>query len=313
METGGNLACRDGAPDPYLERIRERVFQRSRLYFGPRKLSLFRQRLETRLAQLGLADYRSYLGHLEQTPGEYASLLDLMTINETFFFRNPDQFRHLRQAVLPGLELARGREMMRSWGGSGNGAGENVMKLRVLCAGCSTGEEPYTVAMTLMEGLRYPKAWDIEIVAGDISKSCLKAAREGFYETERLHNIPPHLIGKYFTATAGGAFVGEELRELVRFIPLNLNQLMEGELPPELATGWGGFDLVFCRNVMIYFAPSCQQLLVETLSRLLAPGGHLFTGDAEPLHLFSHDLAAVPDAACLVYRKLENVENASAL
>ncbi|WP_275423338.1 CheR family methyltransferase [Geomonas subterranea] len=231
MEPGGNLAYRDVAPDPYLDRIRERVFERSRLYFAPRKLSLFRQRLETRLAQLGLADYRSYLSHLEETPAEYASLLDLMTINETFFFRNPDQFRHLRQVVLPELEMARGREMMRSWGKRDSGAGAGTMKLRILCAGCSTGEEPYTVAMTLLETLRYPKAWDIEIVAGDISKSCLKVAREGFYETERLQNIPPHLIGKYFTATAGGAVAGEELRGLVRFIPLNLNQVMGGELP----------------------------------------------------------------------------------
>lgn len=312
MEMVPSRACPDTSPDPYLDRIRERVFERSRLYFAPRKLSLFRQRLDTRLAQLGLADYRSYFSHLERTPAEYATLLDLLTINETFFFRNPDQFRHLREVVLPELELARGRELMRSWGGSGN-AGVKVMKLRVLCAGCSTGEEPYSVAMTLLEGLRYPKAWDIEIVAGDISESCLGAARAGFYETERLQHIPPRLVGKYFTTGAAGAFVGEELRSLVRLIPLNLNQLMEGELPPELAAGWGGFDLVFCRNVMIYFSPACQQLLVATLSRLLAPGGHLFTGDAEPLHLFSHDLAAVPAAGCLVYRKLENLEHASSL
>ncbi|MBJ6800581.1 CheR family methyltransferase [Geomonas propionica] len=312
MQNGGNTAYREGAADLYLERIRERVFEKSRLYFGPRKLALFRQRLETRLAQLELPDFCSYYNHLEQTPNEYAALLDLMTINETFFFRNPDQFRHLRLVALPELELVRGRELMRSWGEAG-GAGDKVMKLRVLCAGCSTGEEPYTVAMTLLEGLRYPKAWDIEVVAGDISQSCLDIAREGYYENDRLQHIPPHLVRKYFTVTPTGAFVSEELRALVRFMPLNLNQLMEGELPPGMTTGWGGFDLVFCRNVMIYFSPSCQQLLVGTLSRLLAPGGHLFTGDAEPLHLFSHDLAAVPDASCLVYRKLENAEHAFAL
>ncbi|WP_129127835.1 CheR family methyltransferase [Geomonas oryzae] len=312
METAASRAYGDELPDPCLDRIRERVFQLSRLYFAPRKLSLFRQRVESRLAQLGFADCCGYLDHLERTPGEYATLLDLLTINETFFFRNPDQFTHLRQVVLPELELVRGREMMRSWGGSGEG-GQGIMKLRILCAGCSTGEEPYSVAMTLLEGLRYPRAWDIEVVAGDISKSCLNAAREGFYEIERLHNIPPQLIRKYFTATAGGAFVGEELKSLVRVIPLNLNDLMKGELPAGIDAGWGEFDLVFCRNVMIYFSPACQQLLVETLSRLLAPGGHLFTGDAEPLHLFDHDLVAVPKAGCLVYRKVENIEHASSL
>lgn len=295
--------------EQYLERIRDWVAQRCRLHFGGRKLGLLAQRLDGRIQELGLADYRAYWEHLEGDPREVPRLLDLLTTNETFFFRNPGQFQFLRETAFPELEFRRGREMMQSWGMDEVTPAKNIMKLRILCAGCATGEEPYSAAITVLEGLRYPKAWDVEIVAGDLSGSCLEKARRGFYETDRLQTVPPALLRKYFIPQAGGVTVADELRELVRIIPLNLNQLMNGMLPPGLDAGWGSFDLVFCRNVMIYFSRGCQQLLVETLSRLLVPGGYLLTGDAEPLHLFDHDLATVADAGCLVYRKTENVEH----
>lgn len=294
-------AAAEEAADFYLERIRECVFRLSRLHFEGHRKRVFRQRLEARLQQLGVAGFRSYWELLQRERSEQARLLDLLTTNETFFFRNPEQFRHLREAILPGLELARGQAALRSLARSGEWQGRSRMKLRILCAGCSTGEEPYSVAMTVLETLRYPKAWDIEIVAGDLSESCLEAARAGFYQTARLKGLAPELMDRYLTAQPGGAVVRDELRELVKFQSLNLGDLMKGELPAGFS--WGGFDIIFCRNVMIYFSPSCQQLLVETLYRLLAPEGYLFTGDAEPLHLFSHDFAALRDAGCLIYHK----------
>lgn len=302
-----------GMTAPFLEKIRELVSRRSRLHFGGHNDGLFRQRLASRLAELGLADYRAYWEHLRQSPGEELLLFDLLTTNESFFFRNPEQFRHLQEVVLPELETSRGREVMRSLGNAQKGNPKSIMKLRILCAGCARGEEPYSVAITVLETLRYPKAWDIEILAGDLSESCLEAARVGFYETSRLKGIEPRLVQKYLTPTVGGAVVGDALRQLVRIVPLNLNDLMSGGLPFCADGARGGFDIIFCRNVMIYFSTSCQQLLVETLSRLLAPGGHLLTGDAEPLHLFTHDLVAVPDAGCLIYKKMEKLHDASAI
>jgi chemotaxis protein methyltransferase CheR len=296
--------------EEYLEKIREWVFRHSRLYFPGHKLALLRQRLRCRMVQLGLDDYRAYWERLQQAGGEQLALLDLLTTNESSFFRDPGQFRHLQEAILPELEQGRGRELIRSWGSGAAPAAGKVMKLRILCAGCSRGEEPYSVAISLLEGLRYPKAWDLEIVAGDLSQSCLESARAGFYPAERLKGIPERLRQKYFTPTEGGAVVADELRQLVTILPLNLNDLMNGEPAP----GTGGepcfFDIIFCRNVMIYFAPSCQQRLVETLYRLLVPGGYLLTGDAEPLHLFSHDFVALPDAGCLIYRKMERLQHA---
>jgi chemotaxis protein methyltransferase CheR len=293
--------------DFHFAKIREFVFERSRLHFGNRKSGVLRQRLETRLEQLGLADLREYWGHLQENPAEEGALFDLVTTNETSFFRNSAQFDYLREVVLPGLESARGQDALRFLGDRGPGLSRR-MKLRILCAGCSTGEEPYSVAMTVLEALRYPKAWDIEIVAGDLSRSCLETARAGYYETERLKGIPPELLDRYLTREAGGARVREELRRLVRFCPLNLNHLMNGATPAGFPDR--GFDIVFCRNVMIYFSPSCQQLLVETLYRLTAPSGYLLTGDAEPLHLFNHNFSALRDVSCLIYQKTDrNTEN----
>lgn len=296
--------------EEYLEKIRGWVFERSRLHFGGHKLALLRQRLQSRMAHLGLADYRAYWERLQQAAPERHALFDLLTTNESSFFRDPGQFGHLQEVILPELEQSRGRELIRSWGSGGTVTARKIMKLRILCAGCSRGEEPYSVAISLLEGLRYPKAWDLEIVAGDLSQSCLESARAGFYPAERLKGLPKRLLQKYFTPVDGGAVVADELRQLVTILPLNLNDLMNGEPAP----GTGGepccFDIIFCRNVMIYFAPSCQQLLVETLYRLLVPGGYLLTGDAEPLHLFSHDFVALPDAGCLIYRKMERLQHA---
>ncbi|HEY6007433.1 MAG TPA: protein-glutamate O-methyltransferase CheR [Geobacteraceae bacterium] len=298
--------------DPFFERIREFVLQRSRLSFTGHKKAILRQRLGTRLEQLGLADYAAYWDHLQRTETEEAALYDLLTTNETFFFRNPEQFRYLREAVLPALELRRGESVVRSWGSEQQGTAKDIMKLRILCAGCSTGEEPYSVAMTLLEALRYPRAWDIEILAGDLSESCLRTARAGFYETERLKGILASLRKKYLVPVPGGAVVRDDLKQLIRFTSLNLNNLMNGELPPGFGPGFSGFDIIFCRNVMIYFSPSCQQQLVDTLYRLLSPRGYLLTGDAEPLHLFAHDFVTVREAGCLIYQKTEKTDDANA-
>jgi chemotaxis protein methyltransferase CheR len=293
--------------DIYLEKIREHVFRRGRLYFSGHKKPVLRQRLDLRLQQLGLAGYRPYWEHLLREPAELRRLFELLTTNETSFFRNQYQFSYLREVVLPGLEMIRGQAAWRSLGQGGR-PGER-MKLRILCAGCSTGEEPYSMAMTLLEGLRFPRSWELEIIAGDLSESCLAVGRAGYYDNARLRGVPAPLLEKYFTLQPGGAVVRDELRRIVNFQYLNLAELLDGKLP----AGWegmSGFDIIFCRNVMIYFSPPCQQLLVETLSRLLAQGGYLLTGDAEPLHLFTHDLVTVPDAGCLIYQKREKVADA---
>ncbi len=299
--------------DAYLDIIRDFVSQRSRLCFTGHKRDVLRHRLENHLEKLGLADFEAYWRYLKQTSGEEARLLDCLTTNETFFFRNPDQFGHLLDVIIPGIETSRGADVVRSWGESRREPASSIMKLRILSAGCSTGEEPYSLAMTLLESLRYPKAWKLEIIAGDLSESCLKTAAKGYYEKEKLKNIPDRYIDKYMQRDADGAFIREEVKDIVSFIPLNLNGVMNGEPFSGTASFSAPFDIIFCRNVMIYFSAACQQMLVNTLHRLLVPGGYLFTGDAEPLHLFDHTFETITGARCLIYKKTEMTNYAEAL
>jgi chemotaxis protein methyltransferase CheR len=299
--------------DAYLDKIRDFVSQRSRLCFCGHKREVLRHRLGNRLEQLELANFAAYWHYLNQTPDEEARLLNCLTTNETFFFRNPDQFSHLRDVIIPDIETLRGMDVVHSWGGSSQVPASSIMKLRILSAGCSTGEEPYSIAMTLLESLHYPKAWDLEIIAGDLNESCLKTAAEGYYEKERLKHIPDRYVDKYMQRDADGALIREEVKNMVSFVPLNLNGLMKGESFPGAVSLSAKFDVIFCRNVMIYFSASCQQMLVDTLHRLLVPGGYLFTGDAEPLHLFDHNFETIKGARCLIYKKSEMTNYAEAL
>ncbi|HZV83056.1 MAG TPA: CheR family methyltransferase, partial [Geobacteraceae bacterium] len=135
-----------------------------------------------------------------------------------------------------------------------------------------------------------------------------QVARRGYYEDDRLRKLPREYRERFMVSDAQGATVSDDIKRMVRFIRLNLDDLMKSDCPAWSA-GLGYFDIIFCRNVMIYFAPSCQQQLVDTLHQLLLPGGYLFTGDAEPLHLFRHEFVPVAAAGCLIYQKLEKSFN----
>ncbi len=288
-----------------LDSIAQFIQKRSRLYFTEQKRSVLKQRLEERLAHLNLPDLAGYWSYLRNSAQEEPVLLDLLTINETSFFRNPGQFRFFTERIIPELETERGEEVVRSWGGAEPAPAGAIMKMRILCAGCSTGEEPYSVAMALFDALKYPRAWNIEILAGDLSKSCIRTAAAGYYETARLKGLPVAYVNKYMGKDGEGSVVKDEIKRLIRFCHMNLVDVINGEPLPGHEQDNELFDIIFCRNVMIYFSPETQQQLVDTLFRLLTPGGYLFTGDAEPLHLFKHDFEPVREAGCLIYKKME--------
>jgi len=288
-----------------LNSIERYVHERTGLCFTGHKKRLLRQRLEERILRLGLADLDTYRKILFASDSEGSSLLELLTTNETFFFRNPRQFDFLMEKIVPALEDGKGRDVMHSRVGSSMAPSASLMKLRILCAGCSTGEEPYSVAMSLLSTLRYPRAWDIEILAGDLNESCIRAAEKGFYDEERVKGLPYAFRDRYTEHASGGLVVTEEVRRLVRFSVLNLNDIVNGGSFPGVDADFAGFDIIFCRNVMIYFSLPSQQLLVDLLYRSLLPGGYLFTGDAEPLHLYKHEFASVRDVRCLIYQKAE--------
>ena len=289
--------------DESLENIAKFVYQRSRILFSERRMILLRNRVEVRMQQLKLPDFAAYQAYLFRSPGEESALLDILTTKETFFFRNPGQFRYLAEKIIPAMEAEKGKEAVNAWAREKQAVTAPPMKLRILCAGCATGEEPYSVAMSLLESLRYPKAWDIEILAGDISTSCLETGTTAYYRSERLKEIPAPYLDKYMEMTDDGAVFTNEVKKLVKFCRLNLKDIIIGGKFPSAAAEFSGFDIIFCRNVMIYFSAEAQQQLVDALFRTLMPGGYLFTGDAEALHPFRHDFQSVKDAGCLIYRK----------
>jgi chemotaxis protein methyltransferase CheR len=279
-----------------IDQIAGLIQDESLLAFKGHKREFFLCRVEERMHALSIADMASYGEYLRYSPYEKYTLLELVTINETSFFRNQPQFSYLMETIIPLIEKKKGEDALCSRDSL------HKNRLRILCAGCSTGEEPYSIAMSLLEALRFPSAWDISIVAGDLSEACLMTARDGWYHESRLKSVPAHFKEKYMTRREDGWRFTNEISRMIEFSRLNIrdfisNACMSGD----------SYDIIFCRNVMIYFPPETQQKLIDVLYQSVFPGGYLFTGDAEPLHLYEHNFRHVEDAACLIYLKPENL------
>jgi chemotaxis protein methyltransferase CheR len=241
-----------------------------------------------RLRATGAADVPSYLDLL-QSPTERQALLDEVTIQETHFFRNPPQIRALRAHVVP--------ELLRHADARGR-------RIRVWSAGCSTGEEPYTIAMLLRELLPSTAGWDVQVIATDVSARALAAARSGRYGERAVQMVSAQDRARFFQPGRGGSVeVRPEVRELVEFRHHNL--VTE---PVPFAVD-EGVDLVLCRNVTIYFSRETTRALMARLHACLRDGGYLFLGHSETLWQVSEDFRLVSlgsgDDAAFVYRRLD--------
>lgn len=240
--------------------------------------------VSTRMGQLSMTDVDGYLELLESDAGaaERQALLDEVTVPETHFFRNPPQIRALRRHVLP--ELLRQAAQSR--------------RLRVWSAGCSTGEEPYTVAMLIRELLPSTAGWDVEVTATDISARALARAAEARYAERSFVMTDPLDLARWFVLDTDrrGHTVRPEVRELVRFAPHNLISD-----PPIMASG--ECDLLLCRNVTIYFDRDTTRRLMQRLHDCLRPGGYLFLGHAETLWQINDDFELTPLGDAFVYRR----------
>lgn len=239
------------------------------------KRELVRARLGKRLAELDLPDFERYVEYVrgDRTGNELLVMIDLLTTNKTSFFREPAHFAFLRETVIPRTRPGR---------------------FRVWSAACSSGEEPYSIAIELLEDLR-GGGWDPRILATDISPSILALARRGIYRGEQLEDVPGPWRRKYFRpAPEAGAdrwSVTPDVRRLVRFARLNLMDPWPMK---------GPFDVIFCRNVMIYFDKPTQARLVARFHDLLRPGGWLFVGHSESLTNVEHPYEYVQPA---IYRR----------
>lgn len=271
--TAGVLERCDLSQEDFQE-ISRRVMRLCGINLHSGKRELVKARLSKRLRQLGLESYKQYMKYVESdTSGlELANMIDALSTNVTQFFRESQHLDYLRDKLLPRLTDMRRQDHQR--------------RLRVWSAGCSSGEEPYSIGMTLLESLPDAEQWDIKILATDISNTVLAKARAGVYEENKFKDVPQALRGKYFELNDSGPprtyRICQHLRQMVQFARLNLMEPWPMK---------GPFDYIFCRNVMIYFDKATQQALIERFSQLLGNGGVLFIGHSESLSGVKHKLS----------------------
>lgn len=262
-DTGTTLRLREFAfGEEDFQALRVLVKSLTGIHLSEQKRELVYGRLTRRLRALQLRTFAEYRERLQGDGQEMAELCNAITTNLTSFFREPHHFHYLREHVLAPLAADR--------------RGEG--RLRIWSAGCSTGEEPYSIAMTVLETLPDPGRWDVRILATDLDSEVLQRARRGIYPVERTANLSPERLQRFFSERqeAGGLTrqIKPEVAALVTFKQLNLIHA----LPMR-----GPLDAIFCRNVVIYFDKDTQRELFARIARLQRPGDLLFLGHSESL------------------------------
>lgn len=264
-----------------FQKFRELIYRQAGIHLKPEKIELLNTRLGKRLRALGLYSFEEYYDLVvsDRSGSELVQLLDCVSTNFTSFFREPSHFDFLSSTILPHFCKE-------------NSTGE----VRLWSAACSSGEEPYTMAMAVEEFMvRYP-GWRYRIMATDISTKVLALAERGVYPMERMEKIPPALLKKYFQKgtgpSEGYARVKGQIKGRVSFKRFNLMD----DFP------WRDeLHVIFCRNVMIYFNRVTQEKLVNKFHQCLATGGYLLIGHSESLASLNHDFK---QAAATAYRKV---------
>lgn len=253
------------------------IYGEAGIYLTESKKALLVGRLNRRLRELGLrsfAEYYRFVAHHGEE--EMINLLDSVSTNETHFFREPKQFELLEKDIFPKW-LAQAEAKTRS------------RLIRVWSAGCSSGEEPYSVAMSLLTHFSPTMGWEVNILATDLSTRVLTRAEQAVWPLEKAVRIPDHYLKRFMLKGTGSRTgymkAGPELRSVIRFRRLNLNHENYGIK--------GLFDLILCRNVLIYFHPESRARVIDRLTNYLTPAGYLFLGHAE-------SLSAVTDRVCTI-------------
>jgi chemotaxis protein methyltransferase CheR len=248
------------------------------------KRDLVRARLAKQIRVGKFSTPQEYLRHVTADTGsaDFRGLIDAISTNLTSFFRESTHFDYLNASYLPALmrsKIRTGQKVIRAW-----------------CAGCSTGEEAYSLAMTLLDATEGGAGWDIKLLASDISMRVLDVARQGSYDSKRAQAIPAGMRGKYFACGGDSDEACHEalphLKEMIAFRYLNLMEKWPFA---------GPFDFIFCRNVMIYFDAPTQERLIKRFKTMLTPGGLLFTGHSESLSGINHGLEHVQPT---IYRNI---------
>jgi len=256
-----------GAPDPNLYRIRDLVYHTAGIFQPDNKLRLLEDRCGRRMQELKVKTLREYMEHLThptRARKEMNKLLNEVTIGETYFFRNQPQLDALKSIVWPGIVAAHSSSPFK--------------KLRIWSAGCSTGEEPYTLAMMLLEeSAGMFKGWTFDIQATDLNERSVEHAKAATYGDYSMRNVSPYFRQKYFTTVGDKLQVNAAVRSMVAFSRLNL-------LDDARMLFMKGMDLIFCANVLIYFDLHSKRRVIQHFYSNLQPHGYFYLGHSESLY-----------------------------
>ncbi|NOQ16509.1 MAG: chemotaxis protein CheR [Methyloprofundus sp.] len=262
-----------------FEELRQISNSHSGIIVTDDKFDMFYSRLSKRIRMLGLPNFKAYCQYLKENEAtEFTDFINAITTNLTAFFREKHHFEYVKDIIIPEL-------LKRNYASR---------EIKVWSAGCSTGEEPYSIAMTLLENL--PTGWAVKILATDLDTNVLQTAANGVYSDDRISGLSVERQKRWFKKGKGTnsnkVKVKPELLELIRFKQLNLMQ----DWPMK-----GQFDFIFCRNVIIYFDRDTKESLVNRYSGFLATGSHLLIGHSESLHQIDTDFDLIGNT---IYRKV---------
>ena len=263
--------------------LRTFISEQTGIHFRDNKRYLLESQVGRRLKALGVPSFEEYVRLLRngRQPSELPHLVNAVTINETFFFRHPNQYQALADELIPALAEAK----------------SGLRRIRIWSAACSTGDEPYTLAIIMKEQVqpRFPRL-RFEIVGTDINTDVLDTAREGIYGSYAVRNISPTLLRKYFRPEGDRYHLSPEVRKMVSFKRINLTDHSS-------MRSMRNFDVVLCANVLIYFDEHVKQQVTADLYSSLTPGGYLFVGTSETLHGVTRAFQPVRLDKTIVYQK----------
>ncbi|MFZ3217939.1 MAG: protein-glutamate O-methyltransferase CheR [Candidatus Acidiferrales bacterium] len=262
-----------------LDEIRTLIEQRSAILFDASRERFFSTRVREYLEEQGLAAGAELLQQIKGSSAEYDALLERLLTQETSFFRYPAIYDALEKRILPEVQER------KFW--------QNPRTLRIWSAGCSTGEEPCSIAITLCDALKFAEAWEIEILATDISRRALRHAERGLYTKRALQDVSLGQVDAHFTATKHGYQVKPRIRKMISFAQMNL-------LEPAYV---GKMDCIFCMNVLMYFSGERRLAILRRFYDALEPGGYFLLGHAETLSNVPMKFESLVIGDCRIYRK----------
>jgi chemotaxis protein methyltransferase CheR len=255
------------------------IEERTGICFDESRARFFSTRVKEHLRAMRLDSGTELLRAMRKSNVEYEALLEGLLTQETSFFRYPSVYEAFEKRVLPELHVK------KFW--------KNPRTLRIWSAGCSTGEEPYSIGITIADSLSFAESWNVEILATDVGRHALKHAQRGVYTGRSVAGVAPERLAAYFTPVNGGHQVKPRLRKLVTFAQMNLAS----------AVYVGRMDMIFCMNVLIYFSEERRRALVQRFFDTLEPGGYLFLGHSESISKMPVKFQAIVLNDCILYRK----------